>query len=191
VNHSDSEEENKFVVFLRKRYFVVIPLAVFLFLLIGFKFRAIAVFSVFTVITFLSTYFVEITRAPLDFGLVGFGSLFFGFTLGTNYSIIIVLVGLVLAEFMAGEEIQEIFGTTIIYCVMGFIASMISKLGLGIDLMLVGIVLGGIQCFLMITVRKTMGTPFFETLLEDSMEYLLSIMYFFSFSKTLLLLLGM
>ncbi len=191
MDHTHSEEENKLVVFLRKRYFVVLPLMAMLLLFIGFKFRAIAVFSVFAVLTFLSTYFVEITRAPLDFGLVGFGSLFFGYTLGPNYSIIIVLLGLVLAEFMAGEEIQEIFGTTIIYCVMGFIASFISKLDIGIDIILVGIVLGGIQCFLMIMVRKTMGTPFFETLLEDSMEYLLSIMYFFSFSKTLLFLLGM
>jgi hypothetical protein len=162
-----------------------------LFLLLGFKFRAIAVFTICAILTFFSTYFVEITRAPLDFGLVGFFSLFFGYTLGANYSIIIVLVGLVLAEFMAGEEIQEIFATTLIYIGMGFVASFISHLKLNIDIIYVGILLGGIQCFLMITVRKALGTPFFETLLEDSMEYVLDILYFFSFSKMLLMLIGM
>lgn len=150
-------------------------------LFIGIRFRIYFLFVVFAVITGIMTYTFDMMKAMIDPGLVSFFNIFFSYTLGYKYGLIIILVGLVIPEILSGEGIMDATTTGLIYSVTGLAAALFK----GTDLIMLGIILSLMQVVFLAILRSRIGVPVFEIISEDGMECVLTIVYFISFASFL------
>jgi len=165
-----------------RRKLVLLLFGIILILFIGTRFRVIFFFMLFAIITGFLTYTFDMTKIMIDPGLVSFFNIFFSYTLGFKYGLLVILIGLIIPEILSGEGIMDPATTGSIYAVTALVSSLFKSF----DIVVLGIALSFLQVILMFSLRSRIGVPIFEIVSEDGMECILTIVYFISFANLLL-----
>jgi len=96
-----------------------------------------------------------------------------------------ILLAHIIPELFAGHADKEMIISAVIYAIMCFLAAALNN----VPIVTLGMVLVSIQAFLAMFLERLSGTPMYELITENGVEFVLLIFYFISFSKPLVTIL--
>lgn len=155
-------------------------------LLLFIKFKSFFIFSLIALVAAAINYFIHATDIHVHLGHVSFFALVFSYTLGFKFGVLMIILAHIIPELLAGHADKEMIISAVIYTIMCALAAMLNS----VPIVTLGLILITIQAFLAIMLERISGTPLYELITENGIEFILLIFYFISFSQPLVNLLN-
>ena len=167
--------------YLTHRSTLLIILGALVATLLFIKFKSFFIFFVIAVIAAAINYFIHATDIHLHLGHVSFFALIFSYTLGFKFGLLIIILAHIIPELLAGHADKEMIISAVIYTIICALAATLNT----VPIVTLGLILITIQAFLTFMLEKMSGTPIYELITENGVEFILLIFYFISFAKSL------
>lgn len=155
-------------------------------LLLFIKFKSFFIFSLIALVAAAINYFIHATDIHVHLGHVSFFALVFSYTLGFKFGVLMIILAHIIPELLAGHADKEMIISAVIYTIMCALAATLNS----VPIVTLGLILITIQAFLAIMLERISGTPLYELITENGIEFILLIFYFISFSQPLVNLLN-
>lgn len=168
----------------RNSFLIIGALIISLFMIL--KFRSFFIFLIIGIIAGLINYFVHVTDIHVHLGHVPFIAIVFSYALGFKFGLFVIIIAHLLPEVMAGHVDMEMIISAAVYVLICFLAVILNH----INIVTLGLILTFIQAILTFSLEKMSGTPVYELITENGVEFILLIGYFGIIAKPLLKMLG-
>ena len=163
-------------------YTLIFILLLFLF----FKFRPLIIFIVVAILAGYLNYLIHITHIHIHSGHVPFLAIIFSYALGIKFGLLMILIGHIIPEVLAGHVDSEMIVSALAYALVSYITTLFPSA----NIVFLGIVLTILLTIISGVIEFFLATPLFELISEHGSELVFMMIYFISFAKPLLVLIG-